>query len=331
MSASKMSAGRRALAFAAAFALVANPGIAAAQANAVGVNAAVRNQVQIRRGTAAPVRAVVRQRVALNDQISTGPASQLQILLLDRSTFTVGSNARLTIDRFVYDPARNSRSVGASATRGTFRFMSGRQLRRPAGTVSVRTPVASIGVRGTIFEGAVGADAMQIAAAEPAVGAAAGGDPETATLIILRGPGPAAQRGIAPGSIEVQAGDRTIVLDRPGQALYVPRLGAAPVGPFRISDAGLASMQALLGTVPSAVGLIGTATFDAVEPPVDTTPSQSGPGVTSGPGGGSTVRGDGGGGGLGDLLLPALSVAATVIVVLLATGGGGGEDPPISP
>jgi hypothetical protein len=270
---------------------------------------------------------MVRQRVALNDQISTGPASQLQILLLDRSTFTVGSNARPTIDRFVYDPARNARSIGASATRGAFRFMSGRQLRRPAGAVSVRTPVASIGVRGTIFEGAVGTDAMLIAAAEPAVGAAAGGDPETATLIILRGPGPEAQGGTAPGSIEVQAGERMIVLDRPGQALYVPSLGAAPIGPFQISDAGLASMQALLGPVPSAAGLISTATDDVVEPPVDAAPPQSGPPVTSG-GGGITRSDDGGG--IGGILLPVLVVAATAVVVLLATGGGG-EEPPVSP
>lgn len=329
MSACRMSSGRRALAAAMAFALVVNPAVASAQANVVGVNAAVRNVVQIRRGNAPATRAALRQRVAIADQISTGPASQLQILLLDRSVFTVGSNARLTIDRFVYDPARSSRSVGASATRGAFRFMSGRQLRRPAGSVSVRTPVASIGVRGTIFEGAVGADAMRIAASEPALGAAAGGDPETASLIILRGPGPAAQGNSTPGSIEVRAGGRTILLDRPGQALYVPRAGVAPVGPFTISDAGLTSMQLLLGTVPSAAGLIGTSAASGG--------GQSGTGGSVGPqagGGGTTGGGSTGGGGgdrsIGGWLLPGIGVAAAVLVLLL-TNGGGGEEPPESP
>jgi hypothetical protein len=51
---------------------------------------------------------VLRQQVILNDEVRTADASWLQILLLDKSTFTVGANARVAIDRFVYDPAANS-------------------------------------------------------------------------------------------------------------------------------------------------------------------------------------------------------------------------------
>jgi hypothetical protein len=105
--------------------------------------------------------------VNLNDEVRTGAASQLQILLLDRTIFTVGANARVAVDRFVYDPAANSRSTGVSVTKGAFRFMSGRTLGRPSGPVTVRTPVATIGIRGTIFEGVVGEDAMRIAKASP--------------------------------------------------------------------------------------------------------------------------------------------------------------------
>ena len=330
-----VTAARRAIVAAGTFALVATPTLAAAQA--VGVNAAVRNSVQIRAAGTTQVRpAVLRQRVTLNDEVRTGAASQLQILLLDRSTFTVGSNARLTIDRFVYDPARNSRSVGASVTRGAFRFMSGRSLRRPAGPVSVRTPVASIGVRGTIFEGVVGDDAVRIAGAEPAVaaaGAGAVGDPENATLIILRGPGPRTQGDTRPGSIEVQVGDRTIVLDRPGLALYVPGGGLPPIGPFNISDAGLASFQHLLRTVPAglAAAAEGAAASTAVEAGGQGPTGEPGPPP---PGGGESDGGVIAGSGNADAgqrtwLLVTAGVTAAVFALLLSNGDG--KKGPVSP
>ena len=158
-------------------------------ASTVGINAAIRNQVAVRAATdSSPHPAILKARVSLGDQVQTANASMLQILLLDRSNFTVGSNARVTIDRFVYDPNRSASAVGATVAKGAFRFISGRSIHNMPGKTAITTPVASIGVRGTMFEGVVGPDAVKIAARE---GAAAGGkiDPETATLIVLRGPG----------------------------------------------------------------------------------------------------------------------------------------------
>jgi hypothetical protein len=224
-------------------------------AQAVGVNAAIRNKVEIRGAATKKVRpAVLRERVILNDEVRTGVASQLQILLLDRTTFTVGANARVAVDRFVYDPAANSRSTGVSVAKGAFRFMSGRNLRRPSGPVSVRTPVATIGVRGTIFEGVVGEDAIRIAGREPAVGGKVKAKKDEASLIVLRGPGPRTQGDTRPGAVDVTVGDRTITLDRPGLALYAPRVGAPPIGPFPISPAGLQALQSLLRTTAEPGG-----------------------------------------------------------------------------
>ncbi|HEX8238299.1 MAG TPA: FecR family protein [Allosphingosinicella sp.] len=224
-------------------------------AQAVGVNAAVRNKVVIvGAGTKKARPAVVRERVILNDEVRTGAASQLQILLLDRTTFTVGANARVAVDRFVYDPARNSRSTGMSVTQGAFRFMSGRSFRRPSGPVTVRTPVATIGVRGTIFEGVVGEDAIEIAEREPAVGKKVKAKKDEASLIVLRGPGPRTQGDTRPGAVDVTVGAATITLDRPGLALYAPRIGAPPIGPFPISAAGLQALQSLLRTTAEPGG-----------------------------------------------------------------------------
>jgi hypothetical protein len=243
-------AGRIAAAAAAA-SMTASPVLA----QAVGVNAAIRNKVVIRGAGTDKVRpAVLRARVILNDEVRTGAASQLQILLLDRTTFTVGANARVAVDRFVYDPAANSRSTGVSVAKGAFRFMSGRNLRRPSGPVTVRTPVATIGVRGTIFEGVVGEDAIRIAEREAAVGRKVKAKKDEASLIVLRGPGPRTQGDTRPGAIDVTVGDRTVTLDRPGLALYAPRVGAPPIGPFPISPAGLQALQSLLRTTAEPGG-----------------------------------------------------------------------------
>lgn len=237
---------------------------AADAASTVGINAAIRNKVVMRAATdPAPRPAILKARVSLGDQVQTANASMLQILLLDRSNFTVGSNARVTIDRFVYDPQRSASAVGASVAKGAFRFISGKSVRNMPGKTAITTPVASIGVRGTIFEGVVGPDAVRIAAME---GPAAGGkiDPETATLIVLRGPG--ATPTEAGGAIDVTAFGETIALDRPGMALFVPGPNQKAFGPFNLSDAGLLALHDLLRTTPDARD--GLAKFDADGNPI---------------------------------------------------------------
>ena len=130
---------------------------------------------------------------------------------------------------------------------GAFRFISGRSVHNMPGQTAITTPVASIGVRGTIFEGVVGPDAVKIAAKE---GAAAGGkvDPETATLIVLRGPG--ATPTEPGGAIDVTAFGETVPLDKPGMALFIPGPNQKPIGPFNLSDPGLLALHDLLRTTP---------------------------------------------------------------------------------
>lgn len=214
----------------------------AAAPQVIGIAATVLNQVRIQTAGAPERPLQPRQRVALGDRIETGQRSQAQLMLLDKSTFTIGANARLTIDRFVYDP--NSRSISASVAKGAFRFMSGRPDR--GGDASISTPVSTIGIRGTIVDGVVGSEAVAIASREQAINPRLKSDPESASLIVLRGPGNANKLGVTPGAITVTAGGRTVALDRPMLAAYVPEAGAAPIGPFTISGDGLRRLQGLV-------------------------------------------------------------------------------------
>lgn len=226
------------------FAPLAASAVAATAPAIIGIAAAVVNDVKVSNAQVARARPVVlRQRIALADQIQTGQRSQLQLLLLDRSTFSIGANARLTIDRFVFDPAAG-RSFSASVAKGAFRFMSGRP--NPQSASSIRSPVATIGIRGTIVDGVVGKDAVDIAKGEGAIPRNTQSDSATATLIVLRGPGQQTQAGLTIGAITVSAADRTVTLDQPMLAAYVPRSGAAPIGPFRISAQSLLKLQDLI-------------------------------------------------------------------------------------
>ncbi|MEP7006343.1 MAG: hypothetical protein ABI810_10185 [Sphingomonas bacterium] len=221
--------------------------VSPASAQTVGVNAAVVNDVRMTT-QANPVvhKAVVKERVSLGNDIVTGRASVLQVLLLDHTSFTVGGNARIKVDRFVYDPGRSASSVGLSVAKGAFRFISGKPLHANPGQSAIRTPIVSIGIRGTIVEGAIGADAIRIARGEIAIPQSFTADPENASLIFLRGPGANAQGGEQPGAIDVTAGVITISVTGSGNAMFAPGPGQPLIGPFVLSASGSAALSDLL-------------------------------------------------------------------------------------
>lgn len=219
---------------------------AVASGQTVGINSAVVKDVRMTTQAQPSLHAAqLKERVSLGNLIQTGRGSALQVLLLDRTNFQVGANARITVDKFVYDPNRNASAVGLSVAKGAFRFMSGRATHNSPGQSSIKTPVASIGIRGTIIEGVVGDDAIAIARREAGIPSVAGADAGTASLILLRGPGAGAQ-GATVGAIDVTAGGRTVAVDQGGYAVFVGGPNMAPIGPFRLSDDGLARLAALL-------------------------------------------------------------------------------------
>lgn len=213
----------------------------------VGVNAAIRNQVEMKTdGDTALRPAKVRDPVHLGDLIVSGKQSSLQMLMLDHSVFTIGADARMTIDRFVYDPDRGTTDIAASVARGAFRFMSGR-LTGGAGKSAIRTPVATIGVRGTIVEGVVGPDVLNVLSGE--AGVPFTGNPDDAVLILLNGPGRGANTFDKPGAIDVTGDNGTTSIEHGGVAIvFFP--GQPLFGPFQLSDDAFARLEALLTAPP---------------------------------------------------------------------------------
>lgn len=214
---------------------------AIAQRVEVGIAAAIAGDVRISNSAAPKERRIARkERLGWGDVIRTAKKSQLQILLLDESSFTIGARTRMVIDRFVYDPGKK-RSFLARVLEGAFRFMSGRKT--PESSARIDSPVGTIGIRGTMVDGLVGKQAFEIARKEAAIPKDTSHDRKRATLVVLRGPGAANQSALTPGLADVSAAGKTVTLSQSGLAAYIPHEGAPPIGPFRISEAGLSRLQ----------------------------------------------------------------------------------------
>ena len=81
-------------------------------------------------------------------EVYTEQYGSLELLLDDGSQLTVGPNSELTIDEYVFSGDSGSGRAAISLGQGMLRMVSGSIA---AENVSVRTPVATVGIRGTDF------------------------------------------------------------------------------------------------------------------------------------------------------------------------------------
>jgi len=94
--------------------------------------------------------------IYLNDEIATGPDTNLQILLKDQTVFTIGPDSSIIFDEFVYDPAdAETSSLSATITKGTFKFISGKIASQKPDNVALNLPNATASIRGTTVAGRV--------------------------------------------------------------------------------------------------------------------------------------------------------------------------------
>ena len=129
--------------------LVAN---AADDPSEIGVVDKVENEANIVSGDNATA-AIIGTPIHMRDELRTGAEGRLKITFRDETVLTLGEKASVVIDRYVYDPDRQVGETILQATKGAFRFASGRIKAMKQSKIAVSTPVADIGVRGTEFWG----------------------------------------------------------------------------------------------------------------------------------------------------------------------------------
>jgi hypothetical protein len=134
--------------------------------------------------------------VFLNETVATGETARLEVTFTDNTRLTLGEKAKLTLDNYVYDSATGRGTIKFGLL-GAFRFVSGQVSKLASAEVSVTTPVAIVGIRGTEFWGG------------PIDGQALG-------VFLIE------------GSVSVSNGAGQQILNLPGQAPTSPRRAPRP-------------------------------------------------------------------------------------------------------
>jgi hypothetical protein len=124
--------------------------VACAQAADIGQVKVSRGQVTIdRAGQSLPGESGAR--LQTSDVVRTGSNGTVGITMTDNSLLSAGPNSVLALDRYDFDSTTNQGRFDASLRRGTLAVVSGRLAKQSPDAMTLYTPSAILGVRGTEF------------------------------------------------------------------------------------------------------------------------------------------------------------------------------------
>lgn len=199
------------------------------------------------------------------DIIETANGAALSVVFIDESTFSVGENGRMVLDEMVFDPSTLEGGSAVSVLQGVFVFVSGEIAANNPEQMVIRTPVATIGIRGT---------AVAISAAQ---------EGEQNKVVLLTEQTPDGQTTTGAVVITNQAG--TVVLDQAFETTLIDSAFSAPTP----------SYVAPPDEVTGLVGQVGKAAPDSVQhlaPPAPSDHQAGGPGPSEGAGPSQGVAGE---------------------------------------
>lgn len=146
--------------------------------------------------------------VEMNDTIITA-AARAQLTFEDKTTVKITEQSKLLIDDFVYDPRQGSGRLAIKVAMGTARYASGQIAKTNPQQVAIKTPTATIAVRGTDFSMTV--------------------DELGRSMVMLL---PSCdEKACVTGKIEVSNAAGSVVMDVAYQTTYVASVDAAPRSP----------------------------------------------------------------------------------------------------
>jgi hypothetical protein len=96
--------------------------------------------------------------VYARDMLATNAGAKVALVFADKTTFALGESGQMRLDEMIYDPAHKDGKLALSMLKGAFAFVSGDIAATQADAMTVRTPVGTIGIRGTAVEGKVSPD-----------------------------------------------------------------------------------------------------------------------------------------------------------------------------
>ena len=161
--------------------------------------------------------------IETNDRVEA-KNGEVKIKFKDDTTVKVTASSALVIDDFVYDPKTQGGKLSLKAAEGTVRYVSGNIAHNNPNAVNIKTPTASIAVRGTDFVMAVDETGKSAIILMPTC--------ETEHNVNLKG------LTCGSGKIDVETGAGVVHMDRPYQATLVETGNMPPLPPIVVDLGG---------------------------------------------------------------------------------------------
>jgi FecR protein len=117
------------------------------QDDQVGQVATLQGIATVMRGNAAPSRLKVSDGICKKDALQTGANSSLGVTFDDETTLSLTANAGIVVNDFVYEEGGKGNSAAFNIARGTVAFVA--SLVAKNGDMTISTPTATLGIRGT--------------------------------------------------------------------------------------------------------------------------------------------------------------------------------------
>lgn len=141
-----------------AFFQLAQAGGLAAGPAAIGKVTALTGDVQVIRGgvvlsSTGAEKVGVDSPIYRNDVLVTGKGSSVGVTFVDKTSFALGADARMTMNEFAYNPQNGTGQAVLSVLQGSFSFVSGQVGKAGADSMKVQLPTMTIGIRGTTVAG----------------------------------------------------------------------------------------------------------------------------------------------------------------------------------
>ena len=121
----------------------------ASDAEQIGRVETVTGSVTVTRADGTRVELQEGDAVFQGDTLETDGAESIGIVLADNSTFALGEQGKMVLDEMVYDPGAQQGEAVVTLLTGAATFVSGQIAKFGQDSMVVKTPVATIGIRGT--------------------------------------------------------------------------------------------------------------------------------------------------------------------------------------
>jgi hypothetical protein len=161
--------------------------------------------------------------VQADELVTTQANDRAHLVFLDGTSITIGPNAQVKLDKFVYDPNTKQGEMALTASKGVLRLVGGRISKTNA--ITIATPSSTIGIRG-------GITILSVSAAR------------TVSTFVFG------------NSLTVTGGGATQTITRPGSQV-VTNFGGTPGNPTPVPPGGLTGSLGALEGNPNQGGTPG--------------------------------------------------------------------------